>query len=67
MLAPEILGIGKTLFRSQLFDAVLSVEGVTSVTGLTYNYSPFSNFGVKAPSGYYFDFTNQLFLNGRNA
>jgi hypothetical protein len=67
LLAPEILGIGKTLFRSQLFDAVLSVTGVKSVTGLTYWYSPFSNFGIKAPSGRYFDFTNQLYLNGRNA
>jgi hypothetical protein len=67
MLAPEILGIGRTLFRSQLFEAVLSVPGVISVTGLTYWYYPFSIFGVKAPSGYYFDFTNQLFLNGRNA
>jgi len=67
LLAPEILGIGKTLFRSQLFDAVLDVTGVTSVTGLSYWYSPFSNFGIKAPAGHYFDFTNRLYLNGRNA
>ena len=67
ILAPEILGIGKTLFRSQIFEAILSVEGVTSVTGLSYWYSPFSDFGVKASAGHYFDFTNQLYLNGRNA
>ncbi|HEY6805615.1 MAG TPA: hypothetical protein VI306_18700 [Pyrinomonadaceae bacterium] len=67
ILAPEILGIGKTLFRSQIFEAILSVEGVTSVTGLSYWYSPFNNFGVKVPAGHYFDFSNQLFLNGRNA
>jgi hypothetical protein len=67
MLAPENLGIGKTLFRSQLFDAVLSVTGVTSVTGLHYQEAPFSTFGIKAPAGRYFDFTNHLYLNGSNA
>jgi hypothetical protein len=67
MLAPEILGIGKTLFRSQLFEAVLSVTGVTSVTGLYYYDSNFTNFGIKAPAGHYFDFTNHLYLNGSNA
>ena len=67
LLAPENLGIGKTLYRSQLFEAVLDVTGVTSVTGLSYWYSPFSNFGIKAPAGHYFDFTNRLYLNGRNA
>lgn len=67
LLAPEILGIGKTLFRSQLFDAVLNVTGVTSVTGLSYWESPFLDFGIKAPAGHYFDFTNRLYLNGRNA
>ena len=67
LLAPEILGIGKTLFRSQLFNAVLNVIGVTAVTGLSYWYSPFSNFGIKAPAGHYFDFTNRVYLNGRNA
>ena len=67
LLAPEILGIGKTLFRSQLFDAVLSVPGVTSVTGLSWWDFPFINFGIKAPAGHYFDFTNRLYLNGRNS
>jgi len=40
LLAPEQLGIGKTLFRSQLFESVLSAEGVASVTGLTYGGGP---------------------------
>ncbi len=67
VLAPEVLGIGKTLFRSQIFEAALNVPGVNSVTGLTYGYSAFSDFGIKAPAGRYFDFTDRLFLNGRNA
>jgi hypothetical protein len=65
LLAPERLGIGKPLFRSQLFEFLLDVTGVVSVTGLTFNSAPFSNFGVKPPAGYYFDFTNTLVLNGR--
>jgi hypothetical protein len=67
LLPPERLGIGKPLFRSKLFDFLLSVTGVTSVTGLSYWYSPFSDYGIKPPAGHYFDFSNQLYLNGRNA
>jgi hypothetical protein len=66
ILAPEVLGIGKPLFRSKLFEAVLNVTGVTSVTGLSYWDFPFYNFGFKPPAGHYFDFTNLLFLNGSN-
>ena len=65
LLPPERLGIGKPLFRSQLFEFLLDVTGVVSVTGLTFNSAPFSNFGVKPPAGYYFDFTDTLLLNGR--
>ena len=35
LLAPERLGIGKPLFRSRLFEFVLGVTGVISVTGLS--------------------------------
>ena len=65
LLPPERLGIGKPLFRSQLFEFLLDVTGVVSVTGLTFNSAPFSNFGVKPSAGYYFDFTDTLLLNGR--
>jgi len=67
LLPPERLGIGKPLFRSQLFEFVLSVTGVISVTGLLFQSLDFSDFGIKPPAGHYFDFTNQLFLNGRNS
>jgi hypothetical protein len=66
LLAPERLGIGKPLFRSALFEFLLRVEGVDSVTGLTYNTAPFTAYGVKPPAGYYFDFAAALFINGRS-
>jgi hypothetical protein len=67
LLPPERLGIGKPLFRSKLFDFLLDVTGVTAVTGLSYWFSPFSDYGITPPAGHYFDFSNRLFLNGRNA
>lgn len=66
LLPPERLGIGKPLFRSRLFEFVLGVTGVISVTGLSYNSTPFSSYGVKPPAGHYFDFSSGLLLNGRS-
>jgi hypothetical protein len=65
-LSPERLGIGKPLFRSRLFEFLLGVPGVLSVTGLTLGELPFTDYGVKPPAGRYFDFSNGLYLNGRN-
>ena len=67
LLPPERLGIGKPLFRSQLFDFLLNVPGVLSVNGLYLDSLPFSSFGIKPEAGHFFDFTNRLYLNGRNA
>jgi hypothetical protein len=66
LLPPERLGIGKPLFRSRLFEFLLNLTGVTSVTGLTYGYVPFTDYGIKPPAGHYFDFSNGLYLNGRS-
>jgi hypothetical protein len=66
LLPPERLGIGKPLFRSRIFEFLLRVPGVRSVTALNYGYGPFSDYGVKPPAGRYFDFTGRLFLNGRS-
>jgi len=66
ILPPERLGIGKPLFRSRLFEFLLKVPGVTSVTGLSYAYAPFSDYGIKPPAGHYFDFSTGLYLNGRD-
>ncbi len=67
LLPPERLGIGKPLFRSRLFEFLLAVPGVKSVTGLSYDDAPFDEYGIKPPAGYYFDFSNGLYLNGRSA
>jgi len=66
LLPPERLGIGKPLFRSRIFEFLLRVPGVQSVTGLGFDGSPFSHFGVKPPAGHYFDFSGSLYLNGRS-
>lgn len=70
LLPPERLGIAKPLFRSRIFELLLRVAGVTAITALRFDssdFSDFSNYGVKPAPGHYFDFTNGLFLNGRNA
>lgn len=67
LLPPERLGIGQPLFRSVLFDFLQKVPGVVSVTGLMFDYTPFSDFGIKPDAGHYFDFTDTLYLNGSNA
>jgi len=66
LLPPERLGIGKPLFRSRLFEFMLAIPGVVSITGLTYQSVPFVDYGIKPPAGYYFDFSNGLILNGRS-
>jgi hypothetical protein len=67
LLAPEQLGIGKPLYRSKLFECLLRIPGVTAITGLSYGDMPFPGFGVKSPAGTYFDVTDRLYINGRNA
>jgi hypothetical protein len=66
MLSPELIGIGLPLFRSRIFDAVLSVRGAVAVTGILVNNSPFIDWAVQPGSGNYFDFENGvLLLNGK--
>jgi len=66
LLAPENIGIGRALFRSQIFDVVLDVPGTMAVSGLYLNGSEFANYGLMAGAGKYFDFeTGTLFLNGK--
>ena len=68
LLAPERIGIGLALFRSRIFDAVLAVPGAVAVTGLMWNGSAFSQYGISAGSGKYFDLEKgSLLLNGKAA
>ena len=64
LLPPERLGIGKPLFRSRVFEFLLKIPGVESVTALNLGPHPFNAYGIKPPPGCYFEFT--LFLNGRS-
>ena len=65
LLSPEKLGVGKPLFRSTIFKAIVEVEGVVSVTKISWNGETFSSYAMKAPAGSYFDFENgEILLNG---
>jgi hypothetical protein len=57
LLATGYLGVGNPLFRSQLFEAVLAIAGTTAVSGIYWNYKPFTEFAKTPGSGHYFDFT----------
>jgi hypothetical protein len=66
MLTPEKLGIGKPLFRSAIFERVLSVRGTLAVRGLFIGDFGWWNHGLKPGAGKYFDFEQGgLSLNGR--
>jgi hypothetical protein len=65
LLAPERIGIGATLFRSCIFEAVLAITGAVAVDGLLWNGAPFDPYGVNPGAGNYFDFENGvLTVNG---
>jgi len=65
LLAPERIGIGETLFRSRIFEAVLAVTGAIAVDGLLWNGGAFSEYGVTPGAGKYFDFENGILsVNG---
>ena len=55
ILSPEQIGIGCPLYRSHIFEAVLSVTGVKSVQSLSWNGKSFPAFAVKPGAGKYFD------------
>lgn len=70
LLAPERIGIGRPLFRSRIFEAVMAVEGVSSVQGLLLKSEgiekPWSRYAIKPPAGKYLDFEQGgLLLNGK--
>jgi predicted phage baseplate assembly protein len=70
LLVPERIGIGRPLFRSRIFEAVMAVAGVSSVQGLLLKSEwierPWSSYAIKPPAGKYFDFEQGgLLLNGK--
>ncbi len=56
MLLPRNIGIGRPLFRSRIFEAVLSVPGVLAVRGIIFNGLSFAAFARVPEPGEYFDF-----------
>jgi len=55
LIAPETIGIGKPLFRSRLFEAVMEVEGVKAVRVIQWDGQPFITFAKHPGAGKYFD------------
>jgi hypothetical protein len=71
LLSPKNIGIGRPLYRSRLFAAILAVPGAVAVTHLTHDaYGsepvPFDELAVKPAAGKYFDVaTSGLIINGK--
>jgi len=70
LLWPERIGIGKPLFRSRVFEAVMSVEGTLSVRDIIFKFLWFqwswTTHALKLPAGTYLDFEKGGLLLNRN-
>jgi hypothetical protein len=64
LLEPERRGIGTTLFRSAVLQAVLEVPGAISVRALTLDGVDFSPYGRNPGPGRYFDLEAGLSVSG---
>ena len=65
LLAPENIGIGLPLYRSNIFKNILNVAGTEAVQGIFINGNNFSEFAIVPGTGYYFDIEQgSLIING---
>ena len=65
ILSNERIGVGKPVFRSVIFEAVLSVPGAVGVRSLHWNKGVFSAYGKAPGAGHYFDFeSGNLIVTG---
>ncbi len=65
MLAAQHIGIGRPLFQSRLFEAILQVEGTVAVDGIILNKKNFDQYAVTPGTGHYFNVgENGLTING---
>jgi hypothetical protein len=64
LLAKQNIPIGRPLFRSRIFEAVLSVAGTRSVRAMTVDGQP-SPFAITTEQDRYRDFLDGLFVEGR--
>jgi predicted phage baseplate assembly protein len=53
-IAPDLIGVGTALYRSQLLETILATSGVTSVESLLWNGTLFHDYAIKAPDGSWF-------------
>lgn len=66
LLAPEQIGIGRPLYRSRVFEAVLAVAGTVAVEGILWNGAAWSAFALAPGAGKYFDLeSGALLLSGK--
>jgi hypothetical protein len=68
LLSPKNIGIGRPLYRSRLFAAILDVPGTVAVTHLTHDTIPFDEIAIKPDAGKYFNVENGgLIINGKES
>jgi hypothetical protein len=66
LLAPENIGIGLPLYRSNIFENILKVAGTEAVQSILINGNNFSDFAIVPGTGYYFDIEQgSLIINGK--
>jgi len=64
LLAPEVLGIGRPVFRSRIFETALDIDGVVAVHNILWNGETLESFAKTPGAGYYFDFENgEILIN----
>jgi hypothetical protein len=56
LLASARIGIGKPLYRSRIFEAVLDVAGARSVRAIQWRFETWSSYARQPPAGSFFDF-----------
>lgn len=67
LLLPENLTIGKPLFRSFIFGAILSIDGVESIQNISWDGTDFCEAAQSPGAGNYFDFEQgTLLINGNS-
>jgi hypothetical protein len=66
LLAPDNIGIGKPLYRSRVFEAVLKITGTEAVHEIVVNSIYFSTFALAPGAGNFFDIEQgELVINGQ--
>lgn len=67
MLSAKNIGIGKPLYRSQLFAAILAVQGTVAVNHIQHDGMPFDQIAIKPdhPDAYFNVEDGALIINGK--